>query len=75
MVVLEIDGDAVPEASGDGETIDKMQMAMTSSKVCKVASISSCDALEGRLEVGSGVGASGSRLRQGPAEDLFGRCC
>jgi hypothetical protein len=33
------------------------------------ASIASGDASEGRLELGDGVGASGARLRRGPAEE------
>jgi hypothetical protein len=51
------DAPGVPDASG---WMDRMQIVEASSKVWKAAPISSCDALEGRLELGGGVGVSGA---------------
>jgi hypothetical protein len=51
------DAPGVPDAGG---WMDGVQIVEVSSKVWKAAPISSCDALEGRLELGSGVGVSGA---------------
>jgi hypothetical protein len=47
----------------DGEEdADAMQKGSASSKTWSASQIPSCDALEGRLELGEGVGASGACL-------------
>jgi hypothetical protein len=67
--VQKVDAELAPVVGDGEEDADAMQKGSANSKTWSVSLIPSCNALEGRLELGEGIGALGACLRQGFAEE------